>query len=203
VLDIVTETRVFIEAALAGDPALSSLVLTGGGTDLAAAIDPGRPPTKVGRTEYMPQAPFTREQLVELVVRMQRSRWGRFDAYALALWPAGDDDMKRLGDYDAMRFDTFTRGCECGPGWYDLLDATLGWIAEAQPNAWWKASQIKEKFGTLRLYYDGNPGDEGGAIIDAAEHLSGFVCDVCGAPGKTGGRGWISTRCELHNGDWR
>lgn len=198
-LDIVTETRVFIEAAIAGDLAVSSLVITGSSAEtLAAAIEPGRPPNKVGRSEYSPQVPFTREQIVELVVRMQRSRWSRYDSYALALRPADDDDMKRLGEYDAMRFDNYVRGCECCAGWYDLLDATLGWIAEAQPNAWWKASQIKEKFGTLRLYYDGNPGADGDAIIDAAEHLSGFVCDECGAPGKTRGPGWFATRCDEH-----
>ncbi len=198
-LDIVTETRTFIESALAGDPALSTLVVTGAGADdLVATIEPGRTPATIGRLTYgNGTAPFTREDLVELVVRMQRSRWSRFDAYTLALAPATYDDMKRLGEYAPMQFDGRTIGCECGEGWYDMLEATLSWIAEAHPTAWFKASQIKEKFGTLRFYNTASTGwipD----IIDAAEHLSGSVCDQCGAPGKTGGQGWIATRCEEH-----
>ena len=58
-------------------------------------------------------------------------------------------------------------------------------------------TQIKEKFGTLRIYYTG--GDE--AIYGATsmvEGLSGIMCDVCGAPGIQVGSGWISTRCKDH-----
>lgn len=59
------------------------------------------------------------------------------------------------------------------------------------------AAQVKEKFGTLRFYYDG-----GDSVIEGmvymAESMSGVTCEVCGAPGITGGRGYISTKCEVH-----
>lgn len=59
------------------------------------------------------------------------------------------------------------------------------------------ADQVKEKFGTLRFYYSG--GDD---IIDGmvrmAESMSGVTCEECGAPGQTGGQGWISTLCQTH-----
>jgi hypothetical protein len=60
--------------------------------------------------------------------------------------------------------------------------------------------QVKEKFGTLRFYYSG--GDE--AIhnyVSMAEALSYVTCDECGAPGKIGGSGWISVKCQEHGGD--
>lgn len=57
--------------------------------------------------------------------------------------------------------------------------------------------QIKEKFGSLRFYYQG--GDEfiHGAVW-MAESMSGQLCETCGAPGERGGSGWISTLCEKH-----
>jgi len=49
----------------------------------------------------------------------------------------------------------------------------------------------------LRFYYRG--GDE---VIDGmvrmAESMSGVTCEECGAPGVTGGQGWIKTLCETH-----
>lgn len=57
--------------------------------------------------------------------------------------------------------------------------------------------QVKEKFGTLRFYAD-QVDERAQAYIDFAEHMSGRVCEVCGAPGKLGGKGWIRTLCETH-----
>jgi len=58
-------------------------------------------------------------------------------------------------------------------------------------------SQVKEKFGTLRFYYDG--GDEyiRGAV-DLAESMTGATCEECGAPGKVSDKGWIRVRCAAH-----
>ncbi len=59
------------------------------------------------------------------------------------------------------------------------------------------AVQIKEKFGTLRFYYDG--GDEYvSGLVSMAESMSACMCEECGAPGETGGTGWIRTLCEEH-----
>ena len=55
--------------------------------------------------------------------------------------------------------------------------------------------QVKEKFGTLRFYYDGGD-DIIHNYVSMAEIMSGFVCDQCGAPAETGGKGWVTTRCE-------
>jgi len=59
------------------------------------------------------------------------------------------------------------------------------------------ATQVKEKYGTLRFYYDG--GDD---IVDGiermAESMSAVTCETCGAPGVARGGGWIKTLCDAH-----
>ena len=59
--------------------------------------------------------------------------------------------------------------------------------------------QIKEKYGTLRLYYDGVP-EEIYAELDEweakYEKLSAKTCIQCGKPAKYMSIGWISPWCE-------
>jgi len=59
------------------------------------------------------------------------------------------------------------------------------------------ASQVKEKYGTLRFYIDGGT-DEHYALISFAEGMSYRTCDVCGRPGKLNRNGWLSVRCKEH-----
>jgi hypothetical protein len=56
-------------------------------------------------------------------------------------------------------------------------------------------TQVKEKFGTLRFYYNGG-NDYVDGMVRMAESMSGCTCEQCGAPGTQIGSGWISTRCE-------
>ena len=57
------------------------------------------------------------------------------------------------------------------------------------------AVQVKEKFGTLRFYYNG--GDEYvSGLVSMAESMSAHTCEVCANPAKTRGRGWIVTQCD-------
>lgn len=57
--------------------------------------------------------------------------------------------------------------------------------------------QVKEKFGSLR-FYTRRSTPEQRSMIYFAELMSGDTCDVCGAPGKAGGKGWIKVRCDKH-----
>ena len=104
-----------------------------------------------------------------------------------------------------------------GDGWFGLLETlctllyepytraqdhyTRGLVTEqalleAEANLP-RVVQVKEKFGTLRFY--ANQIDErAAAYIDFAEHMSGKICEVCGAPGTRGGKVWIKTLCETH-----
>lgn len=59
------------------------------------------------------------------------------------------------------------------------------------------ASQVKEKFGTLRFYYDGGD-DYIRGLASMAEAMSARTCEICGNPGKSRGGGWIRTLCDEH-----
>lgn len=59
------------------------------------------------------------------------------------------------------------------------------------------ATQVKEKYGTLRFYINGGT-DKQYALIDFAEMMSGTTCEVCGKPGKQSKGGWVVTRCKEH-----
>lgn len=102
-----------------------------------------------------------------------------------------------------------------GPGWALLVDRVFDVIEKHNGNEMQQAmnaavlgvvpitvTQVKEKFGGLRIYtFDGAacPGiGEIYAVIDAAEAESVRTCEQCGAPGRPGGTGWIKTACEQH-----
>lgn len=85
-------------------------------------------------------------------------------------------------------------GCECGDGWFELINQACQIIdAHADPD--FLFTQIKEKYGTLRIYYQGGDSYIDG-VVTLAEALSGVTCELCGAPGKIGGVGWLTTRCN-------
>ena len=61
------------------------------------------------------------------------------------------------------------------------------------------AVQVKEKFGSLRFYYNGGDTQTSG-IISMAEAMSGTTCEDCGNVGKRQSNGWIRVLCDpCHN----
>jgi hypothetical protein len=88
---------------------------------------------------------------------------------------------------------------ECGPGWVHLVnlvraEATLRGI---------RLTQIKQKFGTLRVYYAFDVpnkalADEYQQLLDALDLVSAYTCERCGVPSRltTSKTGWINTLCE-------
>lgn len=103
-------------------------------------------------------------------------------------------------------------GIECGNGWYDLINTlcfSLQFNVEHNNYPQVEATQVKEKFGTLRFYYitthtkieDSYKHErqlgciEG--IIDFAELLSEQICENCGSNQNVKQtKGWITTLCE-------
>ena len=93
-------------------------------------------------------------------------------------------------------------GFEIGDGWFDILNRLSAKIEAIiltfppEEREYIRASQIKEKFGTLRVYItSGN--DEIHDLISEAEALSAETCEECGLPGTDkGSTGWISTLCK-------
>jgi len=98
-------------------------------------------------------------------------------------------------------------GFDCGDGWYNIIDTLchqIQWhivynLSEDEDpevvNV--EATQVKEKFGGLRFYYNGG-NDFISGLVSMAESLSGKTCEECGAPGRATKGGWISTLCQPH-----
>lgn len=83
-------------------------------------------------------------------------------------------------------------GWECGDGWFELLKE----LSEKLEPEGVIASQVKEKFGSLRFYLMGGATEEVWDLIDAAESKSLEICEVCGQPGTLRGKGWVRTLCD-------
>lgn len=87
-------------------------------------------------------------------------------------------------------------GIECAAGWYELIDRTLAELQKLDQEVY--ISQIKEKFGLLRIYTSARL-PEVHKITDAAEAQSQYVCEDCGGLGKRLGDNWIRTLCAVCN----
>lgn len=57
------------------------------------------------------------------------------------------------------------------------------------------ATQVKEKFGSLRFYVNGG-NDTTDSLISFAESMSFCTCESCGRPGQPSDGGWIYVRCD-------
>lgn len=105
---------------------------------------------------------------------------------------------------DRYKDETVTAMCwgvECNDGWYWLIDGLCDHIQTyIDSNKHLKipqvvAAQVKEKFGTLRFYYDGGNEYIRG-VVSHAEWLSGMICEVCGTTKNIGTtQGWNQTLC--------
>ena len=96
-------------------------------------------------------------------------------------------------------------GFDCGDGWYNIIDAVCAMIQNHERNNKLNnevmppviATQVKEKYGTLRFYYTGGD-DYINGVVAMAEYMSGVTCETCGAPGEIREDGWIRTLCDEH-----
>ncbi len=111
-----------------------------------------------------------------------------------------------------IRESNFSFGFECGAGWEPLIrrgaekleklireEAARQLKLTGQTALWGhcRASQVKEKYGTLRFYMTSET-DEMSKIIEEMEEESGSICETCGAPGRIRGKHWYYTACEEH-----
>lgn len=90
-------------------------------------------------------------------------------------------------------------GFECGDGWYPILDELCSKVQEEcdLTGEQIKATQVKEKFGTLRFYTD-YTSDKIRDLIEEAAKKSAETCERCGNPGKVRGKGWYYCACDDH-----
>lgn len=129
-------------------------------------------------------------------------------------------------------------GMECGDGWYNILENLCGYIENLQKtHSYFLATndkndehanfhcpdvvfnQIKEKYGTLRVYWNFGELDHEELksrvkdtkqlnlylnkytdtienAIDFCEYLSSITCEITGRPGKLYSKGWCVTLCK-------
>ena len=82
---------------------------------------------------------------------------------------------------------------ECDDGWYELIDRTFYKLQSLDVPLFF--TQIKEKYGELRIYLSGS--DAAFNITDEAEDESHRICELCGNPGKMcGNHSWWKTLCH-------
>lgn len=98
-------------------------------------------------------------------------------------------------------FDMF--GVECGNGWNNILwelCEKIEKILETNHVSQEKfvVAQIKEKYGTLRFYYNA-PKEvykEVDKLVDEAEKKTEITCEMCGENGRMRKAPWIRTLCD-------
>ena len=91
-----------------------------------------------------------------------------------------------------------------GEGWFEILWTlcvsleNIGRARIAEGHRPMRVVQIKEKYGTLRVYVEDGT-DEAFDLIDSAETASETTCEACGKPGNTHCiGGWDKTLCSYH-----
>ena len=101
-------------------------------------------------------------------------------------------------------------GFAVGAGWYPILEVLC---ANIQSHIDWRVkqgkdivqvevTQIKEKFGGLRFYYDGGD-DEISGMVRMAESWAASTCEECSSIGKRRDGGWIRTLCDKHEDEYQ
>jgi hypothetical protein len=135
--------------------------------------------------------------------RLFRRGRGRSD---MRDWDTPEYNAARRRSYERIRDkhpSLVTRGFSCEAGWFQILEDFFDDVAEIVADAAgadFTLTQVKEKFGGLRVYY-GCSKDIRDAVSEAvrrAEESAEKTCDVCGGPGTPRRGGWFSTRCDEH-----
>jgi len=91
---------------------------------------------------------------------------------------------------------------ECHEGWYEPIHFAFQVFEKASEHGEVSIAQIKEKFGTLRVYAKTPRALKHRRLLDIVLEIESMnTCDLCGMPGELNrGFGWIATRCKEHTG---
>jgi hypothetical protein len=119
-----------------------------------------------------------------------------------------DQFEKRLTDKYPAMFSQPYGGIAVGEGWWPIIESLCGniqhylnWINknhEKHPVVEQVVvTQVKEKFGGLRFYYDGGD-DRVIGMVRMAESWADKTCEDCGVPATKKTGGWIKNVCDKH-----
>lgn len=119
-------------------------------------------------------------------------RWGAKDCPD-GLKPGAPEDLKEW-DYEYTELDCMPDGWRIAFG--EQLCAELKTELESAGLLnQYRILQIKEKYGTLRWYDNGNT-KAGHEILRKYEDISARTCICCGKPATRITKGWISPYCD-------
>ena len=108
-----------------------------------------------------------------------------------------DDIMEPLVSRFAEGWDGYLR---CDAGWTRILLDLNAKMSQIDPD--YSLHQVKEKFGTLRFYYEPSSEDlrsQLDALVKEAEALSAITCEQTGQPGRLMRRGYVyKTLCDYY-----
>ena len=117
---------------------------------------------------------------------------------------------KRLKEQYPKMFERPYGGICVDQGWWPIIESLcdniqgyIDWQNKNQdktPVEQVVVTQIKEKFGGLRFYYDGGD-DRVYGMVAMAESWADRHCEECGKPGKRRSGGWIKTLCDEHEAE--
>lgn len=89
---------------------------------------------------------------------------------------------------------------EVGGGWRFVIEdllKSIDLVLSDDDRDWFRISQIKEKYGSLSVYHNGEANVE--RLVNKAGSASVITCDVCAGQGRPQrSSGWIVTRCRKH-----
>lgn len=123
------------------------------------------------------------------------NRWSgkRINDASKGYWPGSPDSVPSW-DYEYTELDGMPDGWRLAFG-EKLCEELKAELEQAGYLDSYRIIQIKEKFGTLRWYDNGNT--EGGyKVLAKYEALSGYTCICCGKPATRITAGWIAPYCS-------
>lgn len=127
--------------------------------------------------------------ILDILVRTLAARWRNGAPRCPVDW-----DVRLSGRYQRI----FQRQTPAtGPGWCWLWEGGAQAIVASGVPRNFKTTDMKEKFGSIRWYHQADEDHEYvDDITDAVEHLSGFICEDCGRPGRIRNGGWLRCQCN-------
>ena len=143
---------------------------------------------------------YTKEQNRALCERfpflIPSNRWSGKrinEADGRGYWPGAPEETPEW-DYEYTELDDMPDGWRKAFG-EQLCEELKAELVKAGALDDYRIVQIKEKFGTLRWYDNGNT-EAGYKIISKYEALSARTCICCGKPATRIATGWISPYCD-------
>ena len=115
-----------------------------------------------------------------------------------------DEYERKMHEKYPLLFSQPYGGIAVGKGWWPMIEqlsATIqSHIDQNKTCPQVVVQQVKEKFGTLRFYYDGGDDFVHGAVW-FAEGMTGLLCEECGGLGTRRSGGWVRTLCDVHEAE--